>query len=581
MSDLLLHAERWADVWGSNLWRATWQGAIVLAVVWVVARFCTFLSPRVVCWMWRLACIKLLVALVWAVPVNVPLLPAAPAMAQAQITDVGGTGKGLVSVFRRPSLLEVDPAAQPATRQSFASEAKVLVSAIWLAGVLCAVAIAVRQWIAARRLVLLSVPVRERSLRSLCRQQSRRLDMRRLPELRISRAAPCPALVGILRPTIVFPHDVLTTFGATELGLMAGHELAHWKRRDLAWNWLLLVVRSVFFFHPLVWVMARGWSEAQESACDELVLARGIARPAEYGRLLLTLATRPHAWLRPSFAAAGVFGAFGNLERRILAMTRVKPLSRNHLVAAASLLLVAAIVSVVPWRLVAQEAKKAGPPPAAAKGDEAEKKSLDLAIRQESMNNLKRIMLGMHNYASENSKGKEAAFPPAFTAKDGKPLLSWRVAILPYVDQKALYERFKLDEPWDSEHNKKLIAYMPEVYLSRASKLHDGRTVYLTPRGAGTAFPGEQGIQFKQMTDGTSNTIAAVEVDDEHAVVWTKPDDWKFDPDHPKTGLNDKYDGGFLAAVCDGSVRRVPNDVEAALLKAMFTAAGGEVINWP
>ena len=159
------------------------------------------------------------------------------------------------------------------------SLAKMVVAALWLAGVLCAVAIAARQWSAARRLVLLSVPVRERSLRSLCRQQARRLDLRRLPELRISRAAPCPALVGIIRPTIVFPHDVLTTFGASELGLMACHELAHWKRRDLGWNWLLLIVRSMFFFHPGVWVMARGWSEVQEAACDELVLARGMPGP--------------------------------------------------------------------------------------------------------------------------------------------------------------------------------------------------------------------------------------------------------------------------------------------------------------
>ena len=434
MSDVFFHAERWAELWAGHLWRATWQGAIVLAVVWCIARACPFLSPRVVCWMWRLACIKLLVALVWAVPVNVPLLPAkARAMAQAQIAAVDGSGQSGAGVFGRPRLPD-DAAATPLTsRKSIGSVGLVVISAAWLAGVMCVVTIAVRQWIAARRLVLLSVPVRERSLRSLCRQQARRLDIRRLPDLRISRVAPCPALVGILRPTIVFPLDVLTTFGEYELGLMAGHQLAHWKRRDLAWNWLLLVVRSVFFFHPLVWVMARGWSEAQESACDELVLRRGIARPSEYGRLLLTLASRPHPLLRPSFAAAGVFGAFGNLERRILAMTRVKPLSRNHLFVAASLFLVATIVSVVPWRLVAQEAKQATQPPAARK-DSDEKESLDAAIRQESMNNLKHIMLGMHNYHDANK-----SFPPAFISNDGKPLLSWRMAILPFVDQKALY----------------------------------------------------------------------------------------------------------------------------------------------
>ena len=256
-------------------------------------------------------------------------------------------------------------------------------------------------------------------------------------------------------------------------------------------------------------------------------------------------------------------------------MTRVKPLSRNHLIAAVSIFIAAAIVSVVPWRLVAQEAKQNGQSPA-AKADEAEQKALEPAIRQESMNNLKRIMLGMHNYHDTNK-----SFPPAFISKDGKPLLSWRVAILPFVDQKALYERFKLDEPWDSEHNKKLVVHMPEVYVSPASKLNDGHTVYLTPRGTGTAFPGEKGVKIRQIADGTSKTIAIVEVDDDHAVVWTKPDDWKFDPDHLKVGLDGVYRGGFLVGACDGAVHWLPNNIDAEQLKELFTIAGRQPVSWP
>jgi hypothetical protein len=258
-------------------------------------------------------------------------------------------------------------------------------------------------------------------------------------------------------------------------------------------------------------------------------------------------------------------------------MSRVKPRSRNHLVAAASLLLVASIASVAPWRLVAQEAKQATQPPV-TKAEDAEKEATE---RAESINNLRQIMLGLHNYASENSRNNSHTLPPAFTAKDGKPLLSWRVAILPYVDQKALCDQFHLDEPWDSEHNKKLVTKMPGVYLSPASKLKDGRTVYLTPRGAGTAFPGERGVKFTQITDGTSNTVAVVEVDDDHAVPWTKPDDWKFDPDHPKAGLEARYNGGLMAAACDGSTHWLPNNIDAEQLKALLTIAGREQIRWP
>ena len=89
MNALLLHGERWAELWCDALWCATWQGAIVLAVVWAIVRWCTFLSPRVMCWMWRLACLKLLVALAWGAPVNIPLLPAASSsLAPAQIWSV-------------------------------------------------------------------------------------------------------------------------------------------------------------------------------------------------------------------------------------------------------------------------------------------------------------------------------------------------------------------------------------------------------------------------------------------------------------------------------------------------------------
>src|SRR5262249_54155708 len=73
----------------------------------------------------------------------------------------------------------------------------------------------------------------------------------------------------------------------------------------------------------------------------------------------------------------------------------------------------------------------------------------------QGQNNLKQIALAMHNY-NDAYNGKLPAH--AIYSKDGKkPLLSWRVAILPFIEQDNLYQQFHLDEPWDSEHNKKLI----------------------------------------------------------------------------------------------------------------------------
>src|SRR5262245_53510661 len=127
---------------------------------------------------------------------------------------------------------------------------------------------------------------------------------------------------------IVLPADASDRFDESELRLLLAHELAHQKRRDLAWNWLPTVVGWLLYFHPLVWLLKRSWLQAQEAACDELLVQSRSARPSEYGRLLLRLAQcgpRPHLGL----AAAGVLGAYRNLERRIVAMAHVKEFSHR------------------------------------------------------------------------------------------------------------------------------------------------------------------------------------------------------------------------------------------------------------
>lgn len=196
------------------------------------------------------------------------------------------------------------------------------------------------------------------------------------------------------------------------------------------------------------------------------------------------------------------------------------------------------------------------------------------ARRMQAMNSLKQIGLAMHNYHDTYK-----SFPAAYSVdKDGKPLLSWRVHILPYIDQGALYEQFKLDEPWDSEHNIKLVPMMPVAYRSPNSTLGPGMTNFLTVRGEGTVFPGSQGMKMASIVDGTSNTIMVVEVPDRTAVTWTKPDDYEFDKDNPAAGLSGMRPGGFNAAFCDGAVRFVADSIDGETLVALFGRADGKVV---
>ena len=135
------------------------------------------------------------------------------------------------------------------------------------------------------------------------------------------------------------------------------------------------------------------------------------------------------------------------------------------------------------------------------------------AIRSQCVNNEKQIGLAIHNYIAGHD-----SFPPAYTAdKAGKPLLSWRVLILPYIEQDALYKEFHLDEPWDSPHNKALIAKMPATYRCPGESddlAGQGKTRYLAPRGKATIFPGAETVKLRDVTDGTSNTIMVVEAGD-------------------------------------------------------------------
>ena len=203
------------------------------------------------------------------------------------------------------------------------------------------------------------------------------------------------------------------------------------------------------------------------------------------------------------------------------------------------------------------------------------------ARRAQSVNNLKQFGLALHNMHSVNDR-----FPPqAIADKKGKPLLSWRVAILPYIEQAALYNEFKLDEPWDSPHNKTLIARMPATYTVPGSKAEPGKTFYRGFSGESTLFDPKvkDGVSLRDVTDGTSNTIGIVEA--KKAVIWTKPDDEiPFDPAPEKAGnilqnVGGHFPGGFDALFLDGSVKFIKETVNINVLRALISRNGGEVVS--
>jgi RNA polymerase sigma factor (sigma-70 family) len=211
--------------------------------------------------------------------------------------------------------------------------------------------------------------------------------------------------------------------------------------------------------------------------------------------------------------------------------------------------------------------------PEAAQADPEDEQGDEAARARRSTDNLKMLGLAMHNYVSDFGQ-----FPPAGVySKDGKPLLSWRVLLLPYLDHRELFNQFKLDEPWDSPANQKLLDKMPAIYSPEPGKGKQTTTLYQVFTGAGTVFPGSRASKVTDITDGTSNTILIVEAAD--AVPWTRPADLPYDPKKPLPKLGGVTRNDFRAALADGAVRTLKKGTKEATLRALITSNGGEVID--
>lgn len=189
-----------------------------------------------------------------------------------------------------------------------------------------------------------------------------------------------------------------------------------------------------------------------------------------------------------------------------------------------------------------------------------------------SANNLKQIGLAHHSHHDANG-----FMASDIVSKDGKPLLSWRVQLLPYIEEENLYRQFKLDEPWDSADNKKLIGKLPKVYAPIRVKAKEGETFYQCFTGKDALFGSGKKVTFGGIPDGTSLTIMTVEAGD--PVIWTKPADIAYDKDKPLPKLGGMFDGNFNLGLADGSVMWVRKGFNEKILRSAITPAGGEDID--
>lgn len=206
------------------------------------------------------------------------------------------------------------------------------------------------------------------------------------------------------------------------------------------------------------------------------------------------------------------------------------------------------------------------------------------AARRSSCNcRLKQIMLALHNYHD-----KYGTFPPAYVADvHGRPMHSWRVLLLPFLEQKPLYDRYRFNEPWDGPHNRKLHDEVVDIYRCPTDVGGwNTDTSYVVVVGRRTLFPWDRGVARSDVKDGTTNTVAVVECHNS-GIHWMEPRDLEFSK-IPKRinaghglGINSGHPGGAQVGLADGSARFLSDRLpEATVRKLLQIDDGFPEGNW-
>jgi len=188
-------------------------------------------------------------------------------------------------------------------------------------------------------------------------------------------------------------------------------------------------------------------------------------------------------------------------------------------------------------------------------------------------NRLKTIVFALYEYRQSNG-----VFPPAYTVDaNGNPLHSWRTLVLPYVDQKELYESIDLSKPWDDPVNADAFNQIPDVYVCPLTKGHDKKTSSLGVSGTGTFFSEATPRKLEDVTDKYDETMILIEVPENQGVPWMAP----LDADEKLTLSFDAktkwpHPNIRFVAFVDGSVKSLPTTTTPEELRRMLTIAGGD-----
>ncbi|MES2459082.1 MAG: M56 family metallopeptidase [Armatimonadota bacterium] len=330
----------------SALWRASWQGAIAIAILWCLSRSLEKRLPAELrCWLWRTVYVKILLSLLFAGGIRLPVLPAAEKPKPLEAVFVPNvpdptTPARASAPISAPRLIDLPSARRSATAELW----QTMLLGLYLLGVgVCLFRVA-RGGLQTRHVLREAIPSSQAEAETA--RIAAQLGLRRVPRLMVSTHIDIPVYAP---GTVLLPASA--DYSPEERRLILAHELSHARRRDLAWEWLGTLTQTIFFFHPLVLLARREERLARESAADALALRITAALPAAYGNLLLAVSLFPgEERLQPLAGAIGVIERGSLLRRRLLALKEGSHMSSCSRTTAA-VLTVTGLVLLLPWRV--------------------------------------------------------------------------------------------------------------------------------------------------------------------------------------------------------------------------------------
>lgn len=194
--------------------------------------------------------------------------------------------------------------------------------------------------------------------------------------------------------------------------------------------------------------------------------------------------------------------------------------------------------------------------------------------RMQAMMDLKRIGLALSYYEAEHG-----ALPPAVVSDaEGNPLYSWRVLLLPYLEQHNLYEEFDLDQAWDSPANLSLSSKIPTCYICWHLDYSRGETAFVAlvstdERRTAILRETSQALADIAADDGLAATAIVVE-DRSHPVIWSQPQDVSPEQFLDNLPTDETITPWVALVTCDTSTSEIENPTRTKLLPLLYANDG-------